>query len=97
MKAWNTSSTSLAVSWQAVTEGVVTGYKLTYTRVDNTTITGEELTCNLTAELRNLDKYTLYNISVQAYNKIGLGPVSEPVLGQTDEDGNYNLITRVFL
>lgn len=39
--------------------------------------------------LENLDKYTRYSVSIQAYNKLGTGPKNVPeVVVKTDEDGN---------
>ena len=38
--------------------------------------------------LNNLEKFTRYSISIQAYNKIGTGPKNIPeVVAKTDEDG----------
>lgn len=41
------------------------------------------------AELRltGLRPYTKYTLVVQAYNQVGSGPLSEPLLTQTMEDG----------
>lgn len=41
--------------------------------------------------LTNLLKYTRYLVVVQAFNQVGLGPISEPVTAQTLEDGNLFL------
>lgn len=37
--------------------------------------------------LNGLAKYTRYTLVVQAFNEIGVGPLSEPVSAQTMEDG----------
>ena len=38
--------------------------------------------------LNNLEKFTRYSISIQAYNKIGTGPKNVPeAVAKTDEDG----------
>ena len=39
--------------------------------------------------LENLDKFSRYSVSIQAYNKLGTGPRNVPeVVVKTDEDGN---------
>lgn len=86
LKAWNTSSTSLTASWQAVDDTSVAGYKVTF--VKNKTV-GSILTCNTTTiELQRLDKYSWYQIIVQAYNIEGFG-VNNSVYCRTAEDGKY--------
>lgn len=42
--------------------------------------------------LKNLNKWTVYRVSVLAGTKIGDGPASEPLLLRTDEDGTFLLI-----
>ena len=42
----------------------------------------------MTLVLNNLEKFTRYSISIQAYNKIGTGPKNIPeVVAKTEEDG----------
>lgn len=41
--------------------------------------------------LEGLRKYTRYSVIVQAFNKVGPGPLSEPHTAQTLEDGRYNI------
>lgn len=43
------------------------------------------LECNLT----NLNKYTRYSIVLQAFNALGLGPLSSEVVVSTLEDGEF--------
>ncbi|XP_031569306.1 protein sidekick-2-like [Actinia tenebrosa] len=91
--AWNTSSTSIQVSWQPLNDsyyehGVLLGYQLTYHRTDergdveNLVFCPDELTTNIT----ELDKYVKYTITVRVFNSKGFGPVSPPVFCTTDED-----------
>lgn len=37
--------------------------------------------------LNGLAKYTRYTLVVQAFNEVGVGPLSDPVSAQTMEDG----------
>lgn len=39
--------------------------------------------------LTGLSKYTRYSIVIQSFNQVGPGPLSEPILTQTLEDGKY--------
>lgn len=39
--------------------------------------------------LTGLRPYTRYTLVVQAYNQVGPGPLCEPLLTQTLEDGDY--------
>ena len=40
--------------------------------------------------LDNLEKFTRYTVSIQAYNKLGAGPKNVPeVVAKTKEDGNF--------
>ena len=42
--------------------------------------------------LKNLEKFSRYSVSIQAYNKIGTGPKNVPeVVTKTLEDGNFNI------
>ena len=42
--------------------------------------------------LENLEKFTRYTVSIQAYNKLGAGPKNLPeVVAKTQEDGNFRL------
>lgn len=42
--------------------------------------------------LNGLSKYTRYTLTVQAYNEVGVGPLSEPVSAQTMEDGKLKFL-----
>ena len=44
--------------------------------------------------LENLDKFTKYSITIQAYNKLGTGPKTLPeIVAKTDEDGKQGEYT----
>ena len=47
--------------------------------------------------LENLDKFTKYSITIQAYNKLGTGPKTLPeIVAKTDEDGKSFSILAQF-
>lgn len=58
----------------------MTSYNFTSVNGDGEDGTGEML-------LNALSKYTRYTLVVQAFNEVGIGPLSEPVSAQTMEDG----------
>lgn len=94
VKAWNTSSTSIQVSWQPLNDsyyehGVLLGYLLTYRRTDGRGGEDSTIICPgaLNANITELDEYVEYTITVQAINIKGIGPASQPVSCTTDEDG----------
>lgn len=39
--------------------------------------------------LTGLNKFTKYAVVIQAFNQVGLGPLSEPIVTQTLEDGKF--------
>ena len=48
--------------------------------------------------LENLEKFTRYSVSIQAYNKIGTGPKNVPeVVTKTLEDGNFKYQVHIIL
>ena len=74
--------------------GYYVGYKLTdknmpfqYKTIPVQKIKGQPKE-EMTLVLNNLEKFTRYSISIQAYNKIGTGPKNIPeVVAKTEEDG----------
>lgn len=60
----------------------MTSYNFTSVNGDGEDGTGEML-------LNGLAKYTRYTLVVQAFNEVGIGPLSEAVSAQTMEDGTY--------
>ncbi len=47
--------------------------------------------------LNDLNKWTLYDISVLAKTAVGDGPASDPIPVRTDEDGRWHLFVRAAL
>ena len=71
--------------------GIILGYQVTYWTSED-----EHLTINITRSLdadetsivlRGLRKFFEHNITVRAFTKIGLGPVSNVTIIKTFEDG----------
>lgn len=88
------TSTELLVTWSSplpeLHHGEIQGFNIGF-RSDNvdsynfTSVTGDgeeggELL------IGDLKKFTLYTIVVQAFNEVGVGPLTEPVSAQTLED-----------
>lgn len=95
--AFNTSSTSIAVTWGEVPigylHGILQGYVIQYKKLQNlannnwTTFT---ISANISnATITSLDKYTHYVIKVMAFTVVGRGP-SRNVTVSTDEDGKLD-------
>ena len=88
---YNTSSTSINVTWNEVPEdkqhGDIIRYTVMYNKTTNV-FNKSEVTqiSEKIVELKGLDKYTIYDIKVLAATKIGDGPASDPIKVQTDED-----------
>ena len=92
IRAYNTSSTSLTVTWnpvpQGYTHGIVLGYLVFYKRqqdVDGNFINASSLV--LSADLEGLDKFTVYVVKVLAFTIKGNGVVSNETSVRTHEDG----------
>ncbi|XP_022252792.1 Down syndrome cell adhesion molecule-like protein Dscam2 [Limulus polyphemus] len=88
---------SLHVSWKPLAEelsnGVIQGYYIGYKITNSTdsfqykTVKNESLgRSRVECELYGLKKYTSYTVVVQAFNRKGAGPRSDPVIGRTRED-----------
>ena len=88
---YNTSSTSINVTWNEVPEdkqhGDIKRYTVMYNKTTNV-INKSEVTqiSEKIIELKGLDKYTIYDIKVLAATDVGDGPASDPIKVQTDED-----------
>lgn len=91
--AWNTSSTSILLSWQPLADayylhGILRGYVITYNRVDGL-LPAEHITTsgsNLSLELGGLDEYVEYRFEVRAFTIKGAGPFTH-INCLTDQDG----------
>ena len=92
LTGFNTSSTGLSISWQPPPfddqNGIIRGYTVSYG------ITGEDLTSFVTETtnetqipLTGLEKFTVYNVTVNAFT-IAAGP-SDTIQIQTDSDSEY--------
>jgi netrin-G3 ligand len=99
VKASTLSSTSLRIEWEPPPQdrqnGDITGYKVSYVKIPRRGEAAETQDGMLLAvgpndrscDLDNLDKWTIYQITVLASTKIGDGPASQPINAETDEDG----------
>ena len=87
MAARNVSSTSILVTWMPpmTRNGIIRSYRVEYTRLNGTSLTGESNTTNTTAVIEMLDKYTTYTVQVFA-TTVAEGNGSERVIVTTDED-----------
>lgn len=92
--AYNTSSTSVNVTWQPIPldqrNGILLGYHVRYWRHDRENDNISIVTVNSTslyAELDGLGKYKEYVIQVAGSTVAGLGNFSEPVFVRTEQDG----------
>lgn len=90
--AYNTSSTSLEITWQTISEefakATLLGFKLSYRKADESNSTTVDL-CpkERRFSLHNLTIFTVYCIQLSAFTRNGNGNMSDCVLGLTDEDG----------
>lgn len=92
IRAYNTSSTSLTVTWnpvpQGYTHGIVLGYLVFYKTqqdVDGNFTNASSLV--LYADLEDLDKFTMYVVKVLALTIKGNGVISNETSVRTHEDG----------
>lgn len=96
--AYNTSSTSINVTWQPIpsdhVNGILLGYHVIYRRINKFGDNISMVTVNSTilhTELTGLGKYKLYSLQVAGRTLVGLGNFSDPVNVRTDQDGTYFL------
>lgn len=93
VQGYNTSSTSINVTWNEVLEekqhGDIIRYTVMYKKMGNVTYESVKVTpiSGNFVELRRLHKFTFYDIKVSASTRVGNGPASNPIKVQTDEDG----------
>ena len=102
--AYNTSSTSINVTWQPIPPGHVNGmllaYHVIYQRVDKVNDNISLVIVNSTSlntELTGLGKYKLYSIQIAGRTVAGLGNFSRPVFVRTEQDGRYRLFYMLLL
>lgn len=91
--AYNTSSTSILVTWtrpkESSIQGELLGYEITFTPAwGNASNTRRVMLCyrNTSYNLTRLLVYTPYNITVAAFTKVGIGNESDIKQTWTDED-----------
>ena len=88
--AHNTSSTSLALSWDEpgnLTHGIFCGVEILYRLNDSSQKVGVRVASGIPGyELIDLMKYTWYAISVKPFTLEGEGKESDEVLVRTAED-----------
>ena len=95
IRAYNTSSTSLLVAWEPLSDnhvnGILLGYKVAYKKqVD---IYASKQSTNTTFNytvIRGLEKFTAYEVNVFAFTRVGPGPAAN-VTASTDQDGKRTL------
>lgn len=91
--AYNTSAHSIKVEWIRPNEdtihGILAGYDVTFTPSHNASAIRRTMICgaNTSVVLTNLTVYTLFNITVSAFTKEGIGNSSGLVQAWTDEKG----------
>ena len=90
--AYNTSSTSLKVTWNPVpqghTHGFVLGYIVLYKREKNLNSSYINITSPVTSvQLTDLDKFTMYVVKVLAFTIKGNGVMTNGTHARTHEDG----------
>lgn len=98
VSSYNTSSTSIYVSWHEVSHGFVHGillgyrvlYKVASEIHNNSVVSTSETTKE--KELQGLKKFTMYEIAVLAFTRIGDGVNSTSIFVSTDEDSKSQLI-----
>lgn len=70
--------------------GYYVGYNASGEKIQYKTV-GSSNQPRVETELKALRKWTRYSVSVQAYNKKGPGPRSDPITKATMEDGKWQL------
>lgn len=99
VSSYNTSSTSLHVSWHEVphgfVHGILLGYRVLYKVAGGTNNNSVASTSGSIREkeLQGLKKFTIYEITVLAFTRIGDGANSTSIFVSTDEDSKSKLIS----
>lgn len=88
------SSTEMEVKWSEPQKwkrnGVIVGYSVVYTEMNdqsNVKVKNVTDTSKLEVVLQSLKMFTYYEIRVRAIGEAGVGPLSNPVVERTDQDG----------
>ena len=95
--AFNTSSTSINVTWQPVAvghvRGILLGYRLVYQHLNeevNVTVSHQ----STRQQIVGLKKFTVYSFSIAAFTSKGTGPFSNSIDCSTDEDSECSIFFR---
>lgn len=96
------NSTAIVVEWFPIndTREVVIGYAIVWRRHGHNqsgvvNVTDASSTSHVIAGLK---KYSIYNVTIAAYNGMGVGPHSEPIDVQTEADGKkYYILLHTVL
>ena len=101
LAAYNTSSTSIHITWDVVPPGEAYepayAYEVTIARAEQANGTKDvkailgacENASNMTLHQTDLLKYTAYNITVTGVSVKGFGKTSDVITVLTDEDSKY--------
>ena len=91
------SSTEIAVGWDEIPEN--TKYEVLYQRLDEDLDIDDDMMMetsvfalppSTSVRIDGLDKFTVYAISVRAWNELGSSKFSQPLQQSTLEDGKLN-------
>ena len=92
--SYNTSSTSVNVTWEVVAtgfiHGILRGYRVFYSRTKDNGAAVRQAVIRADkhyVHLEGLDKFTNYTIQAAAFTRIGYGVKSTKLIVSTDEDG----------
>ena len=95
IEAYNTSSTSIKVEWNAMPNnsvpGILKGYIVNITH-ESSHYNFQTFCTNKTVlkmEIKELRKYANYKVSIAAFTVKGVGPYSNSVSVTTDEDSKF--------
>lgn len=95
--AFNTTSTSINVTWDPVPDdhmnGIIMGYRVFYKKAAEPMDDFSNLTVNSSVfdvEINDMEFFTKYEFQVLAFTMVGDGNISEPLFCMTDEDGKYS-------
>ena len=92
------SSTSVRLSWDPpnslIQNGRITSYRIRYSIPFQTPLSPLTVNAPLTiTRITNLEKYTIYNVSVAAGTARGYGPYSDWISIRTLNDSKWSLVT----
>ena len=91
---FNTSSTSIQLTWEAVPSehqnGLIQGYMVLYHQICSNDFFYIEVNCSSRSlEVKLLQEYTAYRFSLAAFNEKGTGIWSIPYVIFTEQAGTF--------